>query len=178
MSVLRLVAAHDRAHTRIRLCGPRARRGEGERAPLSAPRTRHATHRSSSISGSPPERHPPKRWLRGELTLELVRGTAEVRLGWRGKSTDPDAVAFLDGVLAEAFGVARATALPLVLDFSALDHMNSATFTPVVRAIESARRLAVPVVLEYSLSRRWQALSFAALRTFETLDGSIQVNGK
>lgn len=101
-----------------------------------------------------------------------------MRLTWLGKSTDPEPVGFLDAILGEAFESARAGGVPLVLDFAALDHMNSSTFTPVVKALDDSRRLSVPVVLEYSLSRKWQALSFSALRTFETLDGRIKVNGK
>jgi hypothetical protein len=68
--------------------------------------------------------------------------------------------------------------VPLVLDFSRLEYMNSSTFTPVVKALDESRRLDVRVLLEYSLERKWQALSFSALRTFETLDGRITVRGK
>lgn len=119
-----------------------------------------------------------KRWLRGELTLELVQAANELRLRWLGKSTEREPGHFLVPVLAEAFESARAAGVPLVLDFTELDYMNSSTFTPVVKALDHSRRLAVPVILEYSLSRKWQALSFSALRTFETLDGRIKVNGK
>lgn len=119
-----------------------------------------------------------KQWLKGELTLELSQTPHELRLRWRGKSTDREPGHFLVPVLAEAFESARAAGVPLVLDFAELDYMNSSTFTPVVKALDDSRRLSVPVVLEYSLSRRWQALSFSALRTFETLDGRIKVNGK
>jgi hypothetical protein len=119
-----------------------------------------------------------KRWLRGELTLELVEAANELRLRWLGKSTEREPGHFLVPVLAEVFESARAAGVPLVLDFTELDYMNSSTFTPVVKALDHSRRLAVPVILEYSLSRKWQALSFSALRTFETLDGRIKVNGK
>jgi hypothetical protein len=119
-----------------------------------------------------------KRWLRGELTLELVQAANELRLRWLGKSTEREPGHFLVPVLAETFESARAAGVPLVLDFTELDYMNSSTFTPVVKALDHSRRLAVPVILEYSLSRKWQALSFSALRTFETLDGRIKVIGK
>lgn len=119
-----------------------------------------------------------KRWLRSELVLELLHAPQELRLLWRGKSTEREPGPFLVPVLAEAFESARSAGVPLVLDFTGLDYMNSSTFTPVVKALDDSRRLSVPVVLEYSLSRRWQALSFSALRTFETLDGRIKVNGK
>ncbi len=119
-----------------------------------------------------------KQYVQGELTLELSRGPTELRLAWRGKSADREPGRFLMPVLAEALDQARAEGVPLALDFTGLDYMNSSTFTPVVKALDESRRLSVPVMLEYSLSRKWQALSFSALRTFETLDGRIKVRGK
>jgi len=119
-----------------------------------------------------------KRWTQGDLSLELAEGPRELRLTWRGKSADREPSRFLVPVLTAALERAREAALPLVLDFRELDYMNSSTFTPVVKALDESRRLSVPIVLEYALARRWQALSFSALRTFETLDGRIKVNGK
>jgi hypothetical protein len=119
-----------------------------------------------------------KQYAQGELTLELSRVAGELRLAWRGKSADREPGRFLMPVLSEALERARTEGVPLALDFSELDYMNSSTFTPVVKALDESRRLAVPLVLEYSLSRKWQALSFSALRTFETLDGRIKVRGK
>jgi hypothetical protein len=119
-----------------------------------------------------------KRFVRGELSLELSEGPGELRLAWRGKSNDREPGQFLVPVLSDALEQARAGKVTLVFDFSELDYMNSSTFTPIVKALDESRRLAVRMVLEYSLSRKWQALSFSALRTFETLDGRIKVSGK
>jgi hypothetical protein len=121
---------------------------------------------------------PVKHYVQGELAIELSQAPAEIRLTWRGKSADREPSRFLVPVLTEALQRAREAGVPLVMDFSALDYMNSSTFTPVVKALDESRRLSVPVVLEYSVRRKWQALSFSALRTFETLDGRIKVNGK
>ncbi len=119
-----------------------------------------------------------KQYVQGDLTLELRESPSELRLAWRGKSADREPGRFLVPVLSEALERARTRGVALVMDFCALDYMNSSTFTPVVKTLDESRRLAVPVVLEYSLSRKWQALSFSALRTFETLDGRIKVHGK
>jgi hypothetical protein len=119
-----------------------------------------------------------KQFVGGELTLELTRVPGELRLAWRGKSADREPGRFLMPVLSEALERAKAEGLGLALDFTGLEYMNSSTFTPVVKALDESRRLAVPVTLEYSLTRKWQALSFSALRTFETLDGRIKVRGK
>jgi hypothetical protein len=119
-----------------------------------------------------------KRWTQGDLSLELADAPGELRLTWRGKSADREPSRFLVPVLTAALERARDAAVPLVLDFRELEYMNSSTFTPVVKALDESRRLSVPIVLEYALARRWQALSFSALRTFETLDGRIKVHGK
>lgn len=121
---------------------------------------------------------PVTRWTQGELALELTETVRELRLTWRGKSADREPSRFLVPVLSDSLRRARDARLPLVMDFSDLEYMNSSTFTPVVKALDESRRLAVPVVLEYSVSRKWQALSFSALRTFETLDGRIKIHGK
>ncbi len=119
-----------------------------------------------------------KRWVEGELALELTRAEGLLRLAWRGRSADREPGRFLVPVLGEALALAKAEKLPLALDFTELEYMNSSTFTPVVKALDESRRLSVPLVLEYALARKWQALSFSALRTFETLDGRIKVRGK
>lgn len=119
-----------------------------------------------------------KRWDQGELALELQRDGTELRLAWKGRSADREPGRFLLPILGDVLERARAGALTLVLDFTGLEYMNSSTFTPLVKSLDDSRRLNVPLVLEYSLSRKWQALSFSALRTFETLDGRIKVRGK
>jgi hypothetical protein len=119
-----------------------------------------------------------KRWTQGDLSLELADAPGELRLTWRGKSADREPSRFLVPVLTAALERAHHAKVPLVLDFRELEYMNSSTFTPVVKALDESRRLSVPIVLEYALARRWQALSFSALRTFETLDGRIKVHGK
>jgi hypothetical protein len=118
------------------------------------------------------------RWEERTLALELRVTDAELRLVWTGKSADREPGRFILPVLLDVIERARAAGKPVVLDFLELDYMNSSTFTPIVKSLSEARKAKVALVLEYSLQRRWQALSFSALRTFETLDGRVQVNGK
>ena len=118
------------------------------------------------------------RYVEGDLALEVSERPGEVRVVWRGKSADREPGRFLVPVLAEVLERARTANAKLVHDFSPLEYMNSSTFTPVVKAVDEARRVGVQLVLEYSLARKWQALSFSALRTFETQDGRISVHGR
>jgi hypothetical protein len=118
------------------------------------------------------------RWAEGQLSIELVEDGERLRLEFGGKSSDREPGRFIMPVLQDAIERARATNAPLVLDFSGLEYMNSSTFTPVVKSLGIARAAGITIVLQYSLARKWQALSFSALRTFETLDGRIQVQGR
>ena len=121
---------------------------------------------------------PVTRWMQGELSLEVLERAGELRLVWRGRSADREPGKFLLPVLGEAVEKCRRLGERLCLDFSALEYMNSSTFTPIVKTIDEARRAGVGIALEYSQAKKWQALSFSALRTFETLDGRIKVHGK
>jgi hypothetical protein len=117
-------------------------------------------------------------WTEGTLALELTGGEGALVLVWRGRSEHREPGRFLLPIMEEALSRAREARVRLVLDFTRVEYMNSSTFTPIVKLLAQARRAAVPIALEYSLERKWQALSFSALRTFETKDGSIAVTGR
>ena len=114
----------------------------------------------------------------GALSIDVAEEEGALVLAWRGRSDAREPGRFLVPVLEAAFERARAGGRRLVLDFTAVEYMNSSTFTPIVKLLAQARAATVPVALVYSLARSWQALSFSALRTFETRDGRITVSGK
>jgi hypothetical protein len=119
-----------------------------------------------------------RRLVEGELVLDVRVEPGEVRVAWSGKSADREPGRFLVPALSALLAEARGQGARLVLDFGALDYMNSSTFTPVVKILDEARRGRVPITLEYSQGKKWQALSFSALRTFETPDGTVVVVGR
>ena len=121
---------------------------------------------------------PIRRWQQGELVLEAHPLPGELRVAWSGRSADRDPARFLGPLLGELVEACRKAQARLRLDFVALEFMNSSTFTPIVRAIDLARRAGVAIALEYAQAKKWQALSFSALRTFETSDGSVAVLGR
>jgi len=120
----------------------------------------------------------PRRWQQGALVLEAHAAPGELRVVWTGRSDEREPARFLGPLLTELVEACRTTAARLRLDFAGLDFMNSSTFTPVVKAIAEARKAGVAIALEYAQAKRWQALSFSALRTFETSDGSVAVLGR
>ena len=116
--------------------------------------------------------------LEGALAIDEVEQPGAVVLAWRGRSDARDPDRILVPLLEAALARASSSGRRLVLDFTAVEYMNSSTFTPIVKLVARARAAGVPVALEYSLARSWQALSFSALRTFETRDGRVTVSGR
>ncbi|HYD40299.1 MAG TPA: hypothetical protein VEB43_05675 [Anaeromyxobacter sp.] len=119
-----------------------------------------------------------RRWHQGALTLEAHTAPGELRVVWSGRSDEREPARFLAPLLAELVETCRSAQARLRLDFTALEFMNSSTFTPIVKAIADSRSAGVAIALEYAQAKRWQALSFSALRTFETRDGSVAVLGR
>lgn len=112
------------------------------------------------------------------LTVELSESEREVRLELRGKSAARQPEAFLVPVLQRAMERGGQGARQVVMDFGAMEYMNSSSFTPLVKLLEQASRGGQRVRLEYSQARRWQVLSFTALRAFETRDGRISFHAR
>ncbi len=112
------------------------------------------------------------------LSIDEQETDAEVRLTWRGKSNDREPGRFLMPLLNRLLDRGADGQKQLVLDFSALDYMNSSTFTPLVKTLDAAARGKHRVLIEFAKARKWQTLSFSALRAFETSDGRIELRGK
>jgi len=110
------------------------------------------------------------------LTLE-VRHEEDITVTWRGRSTARDPSRFLLPILMRLVEDAAANGHSLVLDFRALDYLNSSTLAPLVRILDAARRGTASVVVQYSRPRKWQTLSFTALEVFQTTDGRVVVQG-
>ena len=112
------------------------------------------------------------------LRIDVLETDGEVRVRWRGKSNDrwPDRV--LVPLMQEVLARGDSGRRQVVMDFGEMEYMNSSTFTPIVRLLGQAIQGPHRVRLEYSAARKWQTLSFAALRAFETADGRVTVHAK
>jgi hypothetical protein len=120
----------------------------------------------------------PGRFEDRDLAIEVQESRDEIRLVWSGRSTDREPGRFLMPIFNQILERVRGDPKRIAMDFSKVDYMNSSTFAPIVKLLDAARRSGAKVVLEYTPSRNWQALSFSALRTFETPDGRIAVRTK
>lgn len=99
------------------------------------------------------------------------------QVDWYGNSTQKNPNLFIIPILIEVLKKAAGERKKVVLNFRQLEYMNSSTLTPIIKALEQAKRGANDVQVIYDKTKRWQDLSFSALRIFETKDGRIKITG-
>ena len=112
------------------------------------------------------------------LTVDLNNGEGEVVLSWKGKSHDREPGRFLMPLLTRALQLSNGANKRLRLDFTALDYMKSSTVSALVKFLDEAAKSPCAVVIEYAKNRKWQELSFSALKAFETSDGRITIRAR
>ena len=118
-----------------------------------------------------------KTYANKELLLEVRHQDDAIKVAWAGRSTARDPVAFIGPVLSEALLRSAEGDKKLVLDFQALEYMNSSTITPVIRVLHEAKKGKSRVLVLYKKAAKWQELSFSALTIFETDDDRIEIRG-
>jgi hypothetical protein len=111
------------------------------------------------------------------LTLEIEEDDASVNIKWLGKSVDREPGVFIIPIMTKVLERSSDTK-KVIMDFCALEFMNSSTFTPVSKILESAKAGNTQLQILYKQSVNWQELSFSALRIFETRDKRIEITGR
>jgi len=112
-----------------------------------------------------------------ELSLDVRHDDKAVTVVWAGRSIARDPMTFIGPILAEARKASNDAGSPLVLDFRALEYMNSSTITPIIRLLRDAGKGTGRVVVLYQRAAKWQDLSFSALTIFATDDKRIEIRG-
>lgn len=113
----------------------------------------------------------------GDLRIDVVEpeGKATIRLDWFGRSNERQPEKLLMPFFLSALSRAVAQAKMLELHFESLEHFNSSTIMSVIQLIQETRNRNAKIVLCFDASRRWQQLSFDALRIFEKPDGLFEL---
>ncbi|EMO63855.1 hypothetical protein LEP1GSC133_1957 [Leptospira borgpetersenii serovar Pomona str. 200901868] len=112
-----------------------------------------------------------------QLQLEVVDGN-EILIRWLGKSVQRNPSQFIIPTLSDVMKRGSDQHKAVIWDFRELEYMNSSTITPVIKTLEMIKKGNGKVKLIYNKTKKWQDLSFSALRIFETKDGRIQVIGQ
>ncbi len=112
----------------------------------------------------------------GDLTIEAVDGgQGPVQLFWSGKSADRYPARILGPYFTAVLGQAARRRAIVELHFERLEHFNSSTVTAIIQVIQEARAANVKLVIVFDQARKWQKLSFDALRVFVKGDDLLQI---
>ena len=90
-----------------------------------------------------------------------------IYLNLLGKSKSREPAEFLNPILSEAYFEAGETKKGIVLDFSKLEYMNSATVSPIIKIWAKMKTTGIPLTICYDEKVAWQKTSFSAFSIFE-----------
>lgn len=110
------------------------------------------------------------------LNLEITEDES-ISILWQGKSTERDPGIFLNPILSETLSRGSSEGKKIIMDFRELEFMNSSTVTPVAKMLEQGKKGSSSITVYYNKTKKWQELSFSALKIFETDDDRISVIG-
>jgi hypothetical protein len=108
------------------------------------------------------------------LEIQLNEDDDHIEITWKGKSTDRMPSIFLNPIFQEIFQKNTGKNKKMIMNFVNLDYMNSSTIMSISKFIEKGKNENFSLEIVYNKKRRWQELSFSALRIFQTKDKRIQ----
>lgn len=118
-----------------------------------------------------------KKYSEERLRIEIKDNQDAIEVSWFGKSDQRNPNQFIVPIMQEVLKAGLEARKQIIWNFVDLEYMNSSTITPIIKSLEQAKRNANRVRVLYNRSKKWQDLSFSALRIFETKDGRIEVAG-
>jgi anti-anti-sigma regulatory factor len=111
------------------------------------------------------------------LKIQVKDDADSIQMEWTGRSVDRDPGKFITPILVESLRKTNHSDKRVLLDFRKLEYMNSSTITPIIKALDRAKRGATKITVLYDSSLKWQDLAFSALEIFQTADKSVEIKG-
>jgi hypothetical protein len=111
------------------------------------------------------------------LKIQVKDEADSIHMEWTGRSVDRDPGKFITPILVESLRKSSYDDRRILLDFRKLEYMNSSTITPIIKALERAKRGATKITVLYNGSLKWQDLAFSALEIFQTTDKRVVIKG-
>jgi hypothetical protein len=111
----------------------------------------------------------------GELKIVAEEAPSTLRLDWWGRSHERNPGPVLSPWLESVLQRARVRGLSIESHFERLEFFNSATVTALIHLIRKARAQGTTLIIVFNGARKWQSLSFDALRSFELPDRMLQI---
>jgi hypothetical protein len=109
-----------------------------------------------------------KSYQENRLKIDINYGESKIIVKWLGESKDREPTKFITPIFDAIY--TKNQTLPLVMDFTEFEYMNSSTVTPIVKQLERARKEKRKITVQYKKGLKWQELSFAALKVFNIVD--------
>lgn len=107
----------------------------------------------------------------GDLMIDIVEADTALRLHWFGMSNERQPERVLKPFFATVLAAATASKRTIELHFEQIERFNSSTILCIIQLIQEARHKSIKLEVVYDPSRKWQRLSFDALRIFDKADG-------
>ena len=107
----------------------------------------------------------------GDLKIDIVEQDASIRLHWLGMSNERQPEKVLKPFFATVLDGAASGNKAVELHFEQIERFNSSTILCIIQLIQEARHRNIRLEVVYDPSRKWQRLSFDALRIFDKADG-------
>ena len=107
----------------------------------------------------------------GDLKIDIVEADNSVRLHWLGMSNERQPEKILKPFFATVLDGAGQSNRAIELHFENIERFNSSTILCIIQLIQEARHKNIRLEVVYDPSRKWQRLSFDALRIFDKSDG-------
>lgn len=107
----------------------------------------------------------------GDLKIDIVEQDSAIRLHWLGMSNERQPEKVLKPFFATVLDGAAGGNKAVELHFEQIERFNSSTILCIIQLIQEARHRNIRLEVVYDPSRKWQRLSFDALRIFDKADG-------
>jgi hypothetical protein len=107
----------------------------------------------------------------GDLQIDVVERDTVLLLYWLGMSNERQPEKVLKPFFATILAAAEAQKKLVELHFERIERFNSSTILCIIQLIQEARRREIRLTAVYDQTRKWQRLSFDALRIFAKADG-------
>lgn len=111
-----------------------------------------------------------------DLRIEVQDKPDTIEVIWYGKSDQRNPTQFLVPILLDVLKKGIADNKLIIWNLRELEYMNSSGITPIIKGLEQAKKNPQnKVKVLYSKSKKWQDLSFSALRIFQTQDRRVEL---
>lgn len=107
------------------------------------------------------------------LSLTVHTTDRLVTVAWQGVSDARDVTGFLVPIMSEVMGQARGKAL--LLDFTGLKYMNSASVAPILGAIKTFDAERIQTTALYDTRIEWQRINFQCMKAIARTLSHFQV---